>query len=301
MIYKVLIQCVATLFTVAPAVFAADLSWPIDCKPGDGICSARIGYPDIDDNGVAFNCESPGYTGHQGTDISLTSWDKMNAGVSVFAAADGEVLWVYDGKYDRCPNPDEPDCQPPPSNWFQQGQTNGYRVCTELGNYCSSGTCCCYWCFDGGNVVVIRHTDVEGVFASRYDHLKTNSITVTAGEIVKKGQKIAEVGSSGHSTGPHLHFETWGTGFYELSEPWAGTCGPNKLSPLWKDNPPWKIMGYGDINYDGVINLTDIIITLKIVTEQTPTVNISSIADVNDDGMINTAEAIYIMQNLTAP
>lgn len=203
------------------------LIWPIDCIPGK-TCNTRIGYPDIDGDGKAFDCGPAGYKGHQGTDIVIT-WVQMDTGVDVFAAADGEVLWVFDGKYDRCPDPNEPECQNP-----------GYLACTELGNYCNTGSCCCYWCFAGGNVVVIRHHNVEGVFATRYDHLKKNSILVSRGDRVQQGQKIAEVGSAGNSTGPHLHFEVWGTGFYQLSDPWVGPCGPNTNRGLWKFDPPWK-------------------------------------------------------------
>jgi murein DD-endopeptidase MepM/ murein hydrolase activator NlpD len=215
----------------------AALLWPIDCVPGK-TCSGSLGYPDIDGDGQAFNCQKPGYRGHQGTDIRI-SWSRMNGGVDVYAAEDGQVIWVFDGKYDRCPDPGHPDCKAPPPGWAEPGESNGYRVCTEVGDYCGTGTCCCFWCFDGGNVVVIRHSGKTRVFATRYDHLKKHSVLVSPGDFVAKGQKIAEAGSSGNSSEPHLHFEVWGNGFYELDDPWAGPCGPNFDRPLWESDPPW--------------------------------------------------------------
>lgn len=53
-----------------------------------------------------------------------------------------------------------------------------------------------------GNVVEIDHS--EGV-VSRYAHL--SSIDVKLDQVVKKGERIAKVGSTGRSTGPHLHLE----------------------------------------------------------------------------------------------
>lgn len=53
-----------------------------------------------------------------------------------------------------------------------------------------------------GNVVVIRHTDEVYTL---YAHL--SKVTVQAGEEVKAGDLIGEVGQSGAATGSHLHFE----------------------------------------------------------------------------------------------
>jgi murein DD-endopeptidase MepM/ murein hydrolase activator NlpD len=53
-----------------------------------------------------------------------------------------------------------------------------------------------------GNLVDIQHTDGT---VTRYGHNKR--ILVHAGETVEQGQQISEMGSTGFSTGPHLHFE----------------------------------------------------------------------------------------------
>jgi murein DD-endopeptidase MepM/ murein hydrolase activator NlpD len=202
-----------------------------------------IYYPDIDGDGKA-NCGFA-VTGHQGTDIGI-SWDMMDNGTDVYAAADGVVKWVFDGKYDRCENyglpfglmvTDNPDCKDP-AGPPQPGSSSGYRVCTERGDYCNAalktagGNVNCIWCFDGGNVIVILHdaNRTSGVFATRYDHLKNGSILVKPGDDVKAGQKIAQVGSAGRSSGPHLHFEVW-SDWYIPIDPWAPSCGP--AGSLW--------------------------------------------------------------------
>ena len=53
-----------------------------------------------------------------------------------------------------------------------------------------------------GNIVELRH---DNGALTLYAH--TNKVYVSKGQTVNKGQAIAEVGSTGNSTGPHLHFE----------------------------------------------------------------------------------------------
>jgi murein DD-endopeptidase MepM/ murein hydrolase activator NlpD len=58
-----------------------------------------------------------------------------------------------------------------------------------------------------GNTVEIRHGDG---YMTRYAHNQENLVTV--GEQVIQGQTIAYLGSTGRSTGPHVHFEVWQNG-----------------------------------------------------------------------------------------
>lgn len=55
-----------------------------------------------------------------------------------------------------------------------------------------------------GNMVLINHGDG---YKTRYAHMVKGSITVSVGDYVDAGQTIGKVGSTGNSTGPHLHFE----------------------------------------------------------------------------------------------
>jgi murein DD-endopeptidase MepM/ murein hydrolase activator NlpD len=55
-----------------------------------------------------------------------------------------------------------------------------------------------------GNIVEVTHA--EG-FMTRYAHISKRH--VTEGQRVKRGQHIADVGSTGRSTGPHLHYEVF--------------------------------------------------------------------------------------------
>lgn len=122
------------------------------------------------------------YDQHDGSDFILDGgFDAMDAGSTrVLAGAAGRVVSVEQSQYDRC------------------------RADVEAGGV----TCDGYPVI--GNHVILEHED--GVY-SKYWHLMTDSVLVEEGEVVRCGQPLALVGSSGNSSLPHLHFEVtlgWG-------------------------------------------------------------------------------------------
>ncbi|QDT15506.1 M23 family metallopeptidase [Alienimonas californiensis] len=113
------------------------------------------------------------YDFHEGIDYTLAHFAAMDRGVPVFAAADGTVVDAEDGHPDR-----------------NAGDT------TDPKNRAKTPP----------NLVRIDH---PGGVRTAYLHLRKGSITVKPGDRVTAGQKIAEVGSSGNSSDPHLHFEVY--------------------------------------------------------------------------------------------
>ena len=60
------------------------------------------------------------------------------------------------------------------------------------------------WCGGGGNCVKIRH---NSTYQTVYAHMSKFARGIKSGVRVKQGQTIGYVGSTGKSTGPHLHYE----------------------------------------------------------------------------------------------
>jgi murein DD-endopeptidase MepM/ murein hydrolase activator NlpD len=74
-----------------------------------------------------------------------------------------------------------------------------------------------------GLAVAVQHSDGA---ITLYGHV--NQMFVSAGQVVTRGQQIAEVGNRGQSTGPHLHFEVHNGGLYKNRDnpvPWLGARG----------------------------------------------------------------------------
>ncbi len=78
-----------------------------------------------------------------------------------------------------------------------------------------------------GNVVILTHSVDGQIYTTVYAHL--SAFNVSVGQEVTQGQQIAAMGSTGRSTGPHLHFEVH-------IGPWrgqaVGSVNPLKYIPL---------------------------------------------------------------------
>ncbi|MBD9727678.1 peptidoglycan DD-metalloendopeptidase family protein [Streptomyces caniscabiei] len=78
------------------------------------------------------------------------------------------------------------------------------------------------WSNGYGNRVVISHGTIDGdTISTTYNHM-LSGLSVGVGDQVKVGQRVGLVGSTGYSTGAHLHFEVQQNGAYVNPAPWLG-------------------------------------------------------------------------------
>lgn len=190
--------CWLLSFIAPPTALAIELGLPIDCEVGR-TCLVQ-NHVDHDRSGGAsdYRCGGLTYDGHNGTDFRVPTLAMQRRGVDVLAVADGQVLRTRDGVADRSVSaPDAP---------------------SVAGQEC-------------GNGAFIAHTDG---WETQYCHLARGSLRVGAGDRVKAGQPIGQVGLSGKTEFPHVHLTVRLRG--EVVDPFAfgaseGSCGGGTV--LW--------------------------------------------------------------------
>lgn len=147
------------------------------------------------------------YRGHKGTDIGLFPF-----GWKQLERGQGEVVAVADGVV----------------------------VGIDDGNedrYCRNGVS------NSWNAVYVSHSDGSRIW---YGHLKKGSIVVSKGQNITQGQVLGKVGSSGNSSGPHLHIEVYDSN-RKLIDPFAGSNNKLNSESWWKNQIPYKNPGVNAI------------------------------------------------------
>ena len=188
--------------------------------------AASYNYPirTISNTGRGFS------SGHKGIDLTISK------GTAVYAAKSGTVVTVYTG----CTNTNGAssngkDCKAAGCTTSNKVYMNGSGY--KAGYYCNNGM---------GNGIIIKNDDGKYCY---YGHL--SKINVKVNDTVTPSTKIGEVGSSGCSTGAHLHFavssgKNSGTYYNPFSYVFPGykitlsNNGSSSVNPRFQIDFPWK-------------------------------------------------------------
>jgi murein DD-endopeptidase MepM/ murein hydrolase activator NlpD len=187
------------IFAWANSFATPSLSLPVDGDPAIGYTIQNYFDHDPSPGFEDYRCGRLGYDTHDGTDFRIASLQVMRQGIRVIAAADGVVRATRNRMLDISVR--------------------------EAGRASVEGV-------EAGNAVVIRHDDD---WETQYSHLKSGSVLVQPGDKVRRGDPLGQIGLSGNTEFPHLHFEVRYRG--EPVDPFVGltrdtTCGPG-AAPLW--------------------------------------------------------------------
>ena len=182
---------------------AQQLSRPVRC---DGCIGSWYYFDEDPGDGPwrDFTCADNAYDGHKGSDFGLIGGiAAIPNGEPIIAAADGMVVSTEDGHFDGCTT-----CNATTDSRCGSGYGYGY-----------------------GNHVIVNHGSRKVI----YGHMRQGSVRVSPGQSVTCGQTLGEIGSSGCSTGAHLHFETRPLDSYAASayDPFEGSC--SSTTSAWID------------------------------------------------------------------
>ena len=206
------------------------LDWPLKPSPDLHDCSYYRISAYVDQNTAAaatqdFNCGTNTYDGHRGTDIATWPYN--------FIKMDSDWVEVIAAA---------------PGTILDVHDGEFDKNCTS-----NSMT---------ANYVMIQHADGS---TALYWHMKKNSVTTKiVGQTVVTGEHLGMVGSSGSSSGPHLHFEVWSAGTVATRvDPYYGTCNLLNGSTWWNAQKPHKETGVVKVS----VNTTDIVVPPCPATE----------------------------------
>ena len=152
------------------------------------------------------------------------------------------------------------------------------------------------------NAVYVQHSDGSIAW---YGHMKNGSTTSkNVGDTVSEGEYLGIVGSSGNSTGPHLHFEVYEDNTYtQLIDPYTGSCNSMNPDSWWQSQKPYINPGINAVlthnappvfptcptaettNESNQFSIGDIVYTALFLKDQIPstTVNLRVIKPDNTD------------------
>ncbi len=195
-----------------------DFNFPLQCHYGKNCFIQNYFDTQPGPQAKDYRCGSMTYSGHKGTDIRIKNLVAMNSGVNVIAAAPGTVHAIRNNMND--------------TYLRKQDRTRLNPVGL-------------------GNAVIINH---DNGWQSIYGHMKKSSVRVKKGDQVTTGMVIGEIGLSGLTEFPHLHFgiKHHGVNIDPFTASGAsGSCG-NTMSSLWSEQAletlvyqPGYLLDYG--------------------------------------------------------
>ncbi|MEO5777263.1 MAG: peptidoglycan DD-metalloendopeptidase family protein [Flavobacterium sp.] len=186
-------------------ILTTSLLWPLKLATGFTQCEYHFIGAYVDQNTATttiqdYNCGTNTYDGHHGTDIAIWPY-------SLYKMDNSQIEVV--------------------------AAAAGTIVQKADGNFdrnCGSNTLT-------ANSIIIQHADGS---CALYWHMKNGAVTTkTVGQTVAAGEKIGVVGSSGSSSGPHLHFEVWaGSTNTTYKDPFSGACNLLNATSWWTSQRP---------------------------------------------------------------